>query len=78
MDLINKVTGVDEEGRSRQRILLYAAKKYVLFSICHFLSFQWILNFANMVRFSLVFYLFNISTVVVIVNLLYSFSSLLT
>ncbi|XP_065039180.1 protein HLB1-like isoform X2 [Musa acuminata AAA Group] len=29
MDLINKVTGVDEEGRSRQRILLYAAKKYV-------------------------------------------------
>lgn len=77
MDLINKVTGVDEEGRSRQRILLYAAKKYVLFSICHSLSFQWILNFANVVRFSLVFYLFD-STVVVIVNLLYSFCSLLT
>ncbi|KAG6501569.1 hypothetical protein ZIOFF_041450 [Zingiber officinale] len=29
MDLINKVTGTDEEGRSRQRMLLYAAKKYV-------------------------------------------------
>ncbi|KAG6497598.1 hypothetical protein ZIOFF_045499 [Zingiber officinale] len=28
MDLINKVTGTDEEGRSRQRMLLYAAKKF--------------------------------------------------
>ncbi|KAJ4955978.1 hypothetical protein NE237_012761 [Protea cynaroides] len=28
MDLINSVTGVDEEGRSRQRILTYAAKRY--------------------------------------------------
>ena len=30
MDLINSVTGVDEEGRSRQRILTYAARRY-----CH-------------------------------------------
>ncbi|XP_066373335.1 protein HLB1-like [Miscanthus floridulus] len=29
MDLINSVTGVDEEGRSRQRILSFAAKRYV-------------------------------------------------
>ncbi|XP_072956212.1 protein HLB1 isoform X1 [Typha angustifolia] len=29
MDLINNVTGVDEEGRSRQRILSFAAKRYV-------------------------------------------------
>ncbi|CAN6466407.1 unnamed protein product [Victoria cruziana] len=28
MDLINSVTGVDEEGRSRQRILSFAAKRY--------------------------------------------------
>ncbi|ERN10708.1 hypothetical protein AMTR_s00027p00060480 [Amborella trichopoda] len=28
MDLINNVTGVDEEGRSRQRILSFAAKRY--------------------------------------------------
>lgn len=28
MDLINSVTGVDEEGRSRQRILTYAARRY--------------------------------------------------
>ncbi|XP_039122429.1 protein HLB1 [Dioscorea cayenensis subsp. rotundata] len=28
MDLINNVTGVDEEGRSRQRILTFAAKRY--------------------------------------------------
>ncbi|KAF6136208.1 hypothetical protein GIB67_001617 [Kingdonia uniflora] len=28
MDLINSVTGVDEEGRSRQRILTFAAKRY--------------------------------------------------
>lgn len=28
MDLINSVTGVDEEGRSRQRILTLAAKRY--------------------------------------------------
>lgn len=28
MDLINSVTGVDEEGRSRQRILAFAAKRY--------------------------------------------------
>ncbi|KAH9605901.1 hypothetical protein KSS87_001598 [Heliosperma pusillum] len=28
MELINSVTGVDEEGRSRQRILTYAAKRY--------------------------------------------------
>ncbi len=27
MDLINSVTGVDEEGRSRQRILSFAAKR---------------------------------------------------
>lgn len=30
MDLINGVTGVDEEGRSRQRILTFAARRY-----CH-------------------------------------------
>ncbi|ONM05080.1 Tetratricopeptide repeat (TPR)-like superfamily protein [Zea mays] len=29
MDLINSVTGVDEEGHSRQRILSFAAKRYV-------------------------------------------------
>lgn len=29
LDLINSVTGVDEEGRSRQRILSFAAKRYV-------------------------------------------------
>ncbi|KAM0926498.1 hypothetical protein ACQ4PT_003551 [Festuca glaucescens] len=29
MDLINNVTGVDEEGRSRQRILTFAAKRYI-------------------------------------------------
>ncbi|KAF8379953.1 hypothetical protein HHK36_027419 [Tetracentron sinense] len=28
MDLISSVTGVDEEGRSRQRILTFAAKRY--------------------------------------------------
>ncbi|XP_068649824.1 protein HLB1-like [Aristolochia californica] len=28
MDLINSVTGVDEEGRSRQRVLAFAAKRY--------------------------------------------------
>eukprot|EP00268_Persea_americana_P037025 TRINITY_DN3660_c0_g1_i1.p1 TRINITY_DN3660_c0_g1~~TRINITY_DN3660_c0_g1_i1.p1 ORF type:complete len:504 (+),score=94.50 TRINITY_DN3660_c0_g1_i1:266-1777(+) len=28
MDLINSVTGADEEGRSRQRILAFAAKRY--------------------------------------------------
>ncbi|KAK9275578.1 hypothetical protein L1049_022845 [Liquidambar formosana] len=28
MDLINSVTGVDEEGRSRQRILTFAARRY--------------------------------------------------
>lgn len=28
MDLINSVTGVDEEGRSRQRILAFAAQRY--------------------------------------------------
>ncbi|KAK1325245.1 hypothetical protein QJS10_CPA01g02491 [Acorus calamus] len=28
MELINSVTGVDEEGRSRQRILAFAAKRY--------------------------------------------------
>ncbi|XP_058104906.1 protein HLB1 isoform X2 [Magnolia sinica] len=28
MNLINSVTGVDEEGRSRQRILAFAAKRY--------------------------------------------------
>ncbi|XP_010267459.1 PREDICTED: uncharacterized protein LOC104604691 [Nelumbo nucifera] len=28
MELINNVTGVDEEGRARQRILSYAAKRY--------------------------------------------------
>ncbi|XP_039006101.1 protein HLB1-like [Hibiscus syriacus] len=28
MELINSVTGTDEEGRSRQRILVYAAKRY--------------------------------------------------
>ncbi|XP_077248471.1 tetratricopeptide repeat (TPR)-like superfamily protein [Tasmannia lanceolata] len=28
MDLINSVTGMDEEGRSRQRILAFAAKRY--------------------------------------------------
>lgn len=31
MDLINSVTGVDEEGRSRQKILTYAARRYALF-----------------------------------------------
>lgn len=28
MDLINNITGVDEEGRSRQKILTFAAKRY--------------------------------------------------
>ncbi|XVF10320.1 hypothetical protein REPUB_Repub07fG0172500 [Reevesia pubescens] len=28
MELINSVTGADEEGRSRQRILIYAARRY--------------------------------------------------
>lgn len=28
MDLINSVTGSDEEGRSRQRVLAFAARKY--------------------------------------------------
>ncbi|KAM7255995.1 hypothetical protein ACFE04_011736 [Oxalis oulophora] len=28
MELINRVTGVDDEGRSRQRVLTYAAKRY--------------------------------------------------
>ena len=28
MELISSVTGVDEEGRSRQRILTFAAKRY--------------------------------------------------
>lgn len=28
MDLINSITGVDEEGRSRQRILTFAARRY--------------------------------------------------
>ncbi|XP_022722048.1 protein HLB1-like isoform X2 [Durio zibethinus] len=28
MELINSVTGADEEGRSRQRILVYAARRY--------------------------------------------------
>ncbi|KAJ4711809.1 Tetratricopeptide repeat (TPR)-like superfamily protein [Melia azedarach] len=28
MELINSVTGIDEEGRSRQRILTFAAKRY--------------------------------------------------
>ncbi|GKD74095.1 hypothetical protein Tco_1332377 [Tanacetum coccineum] len=28
MDLINSITGSDEEGRSRQRILTFAAKRY--------------------------------------------------
>lgn len=28
MDLINSVTGVDDEGRSRQRILTFAARRY--------------------------------------------------
>lgn len=27
MDLINSITGVDEEGRSRQRILTFAARR---------------------------------------------------
>lgn len=27
MELINSVTGVDEEGRSRQRVLVFAAKR---------------------------------------------------
>lgn len=30
MELINSVTGVDEEGRSRQRILTFAARRYYL------------------------------------------------
>ncbi|KAJ4803512.1 Tetratricopeptide repeat (TPR)-like superfamily protein [Rhynchospora pubera] len=29
IDLINSVSGVDEEGRSRQRILTFAAKRYI-------------------------------------------------
>lgn len=28
MELINSVTGVDDEGRSRQRILTFAARRY--------------------------------------------------
>ena len=31
MELINSVTGVDEEGRSRQRVLTFAAKRCVFF-----------------------------------------------
>lgn len=33
MELINSVTGVDEEGRSRQKILTYAARRYALLSL---------------------------------------------
>lgn len=29
MELIDSVTGIDEEGRSRQRILTYAARRYI-------------------------------------------------
>lgn len=28
MELVNSVTGADEEGQSRQRVLVYAAKRY--------------------------------------------------
>lgn len=30
MDLINRIQVNDEEGRSRQRVLAFAARKYVL------------------------------------------------
>lgn len=38
MELINSVTGVDEEGRSRQRVLTFAARRYNL-NILLFLLF---------------------------------------
>lgn len=34
MELINSVTGVDEEGRSRQRILTFAARRYHHITFC--------------------------------------------
>jgi hypothetical protein len=39
MDLINSVTGVDEEGRSRQRILSFAAKRFFLLCLMKLCSF---------------------------------------
>lgn len=33
MELINSVTGADEEGRSRQKILTFAAKRCFFFSL---------------------------------------------
>lgn len=30
MELINSVTGADDDGRSRQRVLTFAAKRYCL------------------------------------------------
>lgn len=38
MELINSVTGVDDEGRSRQRVLTFAARRYNLI-ILQFLLF---------------------------------------
>lgn len=34
MELINSVAGVDEEGRSRQRILAFAARRYGCLILC--------------------------------------------
>lgn len=38
MELINSVTGVDEEGRSRQRVLTFAARRYLTTLQFYFLS----------------------------------------
>lgn len=51
MDLINSVTGADEEGRSRQRILAFAAKRYshiAWISIIH--RFRWVSFIRYMTR----------------------------
>ena len=39
MELINSVTGVDEEGRSRQKILTYAARRYAPFLSLYFYGY---------------------------------------
>lgn len=33
MELINSVTGADDDGRSRQRVLTFAAKRYCLLNL---------------------------------------------
>ena len=44
MELINNIDGVDEEGRSRQRILAFAAKRFYASTIYHFLKYYFSLN----------------------------------